>query len=592
MGIVVSSHGLTDDGLRALVSEYAVQSIKSLEESWNIYRDEVGAARFLPLAQFDEVFGILVHDPEPHFQLFEQPRATDAPAVVGAEVFIGICLALPADIKAKLTFLFRMYLTDPSDVYIASHVKIVIYRDFVSAITKLLHLSEPPSTEVLTAVESVLRDNNDDSKHVTVKEAIDFALTHPSICACFEELDALFSGLRDALQRAAAKPAIDTFDDSDGDPPVAPPPEPLFRAKVRDVGKATFAVQDVLELPEDLSCFLALKRLQQQKRAVALVVGKGPKKTHLGLVDCQVFVRCMLALMPPLEMDMRRLGACTFNHKKLSDMEVLKYESYAVDAGRRFAMLPLRDVLRMHHEANDLVAETPPGLRVSFSDDFAFNAVYRLATHDTHVPVALSPAHPADVVGVLSATDVLRFVLEDVSLLGELAHRPLGELPWVYTPLAMRRQSSSMLEAFQLMKARRVAGLLLLDDAKDESYSCFGWADILELVENWPPRDTALPPIITISTPLPNFGYLLRPIGHVLKSKPVPTLATTNSLAKGVSILYRHSAARVYVEDAAGEIVGRRLGWPRLSLEAGVLRATDVLRALLEVQLQLHKRGG
>ncbi|KDO16848.1 hypothetical protein SPRG_17670, partial [Saprolegnia parasitica CBS 223.65] len=78
-----------------------------------------------------------------------------------------------------------------------------------------------------------------------------------------------------------------------------------------------------------------------------------------------------------------------------------------------------------------------------------------------------------------------------------------------------------MLEAFQLLRARNLSGLLLLnDDGKDDAYSTFGWTDILELVENWPPRTEAgvvMPTSISLSTPLPNFGYLLRPIGHVLK---------------------------------------------------------------------------
>ncbi|KDO35079.1 hypothetical protein SPRG_18958 [Saprolegnia parasitica CBS 223.65] len=522
MGVASSSHSLGDDSHRVLVSEYVLQSIKTLDESWGIYRDEVRLARFLTPSQFDEVFGIVVQDAEPHFQLFEHRHAANAPVVVAAEVFIGICLALPVDIKEKLTFLCRMYLADPSDVYIASHVKVGMYRDFVAAISKVLRVTEPPSTEVISAIESLLRDNNDDSKHVTIKEATEFALTHPAICLCFEEIETLFAGLRDAQLKTAKPSGYDpSFDDSDVlDAPVPPPHAPLWRTKIRDIGRLPCTTQTALELPDDLHAFLALKQLQLRKTDFALVYERGKTtkmggKVILGVVDCAIFVKCMLTLMPPLEMDMQRLGSYVFNQKKLADMQVLKYESYAVDAGRRFAMLALRDVLRMHNEAT----ESAPGPRAICSDDFAFNLIYRLATRDTYVPMVLSPTHAVDVLGVLSPRDVLRFILEDVSVLGDSAHRPIRDL--VFQPLALRRSSSSMLEAFQLLRARNLSGLLLLnDDGKDDAYSTFGWTDILELVENWPPRTDAgvvMPTSISLSTPLPNFGYLLRPIGHVLK---------------------------------------------------------------------------
>ncbi|KDO16847.1 hypothetical protein SPRG_17669 [Saprolegnia parasitica CBS 223.65] len=298
MGVASSSHSLGDDIHRILVSEYVLQSLKTLDESWGIYRDEVHLARFLTPSQFDEVFGIVVQDAEPHFQLFEHGHAGDAPVVVAVEVFIGICLALPVDIKEKLTFLSRMYLADPSDVYIASHVKVGMYRDFVAAITKVLRVTEPPSTEVISAIESLLRDNNDDSKHVTIKEATEFALTHPAICLCFEEIETLFAGLRDA-QLKTGKPSVydPSFDDSDGlDAPVPPPHAPLWRTKIRDIGRLPCTTQTALELPDDLHAFLALKQLQLRKTDVALVYERGKTtKTGgnviLGVVDCATFVK-------------------------------------------------------------------------------------------------------------------------------------------------------------------------------------------------------------------------------------------------------------------------------------------------------------
>ena len=68
MGVIISSHGLSDEPLRTLIMEYATQSLKNVEECWQIFVDEAHSTRFLNFAQFDEVFGMLVQDSEPHFQ--------------------------------------------------------------------------------------------------------------------------------------------------------------------------------------------------------------------------------------------------------------------------------------------------------------------------------------------------------------------------------------------------------------------------------------------------------------------------------------------------------------------------------------------
>jgi hypothetical protein len=138
MGLVISSHGLSDELLRSLIMEYRTQSLKMVEECWQNFADEVRSTRCLDYAQFDEVFGRLVQDSEPHFQarskyfmklhaliltsnisilqLFQKSQeGKPVPVVCGYEVFIGICLALKVDIKLKLKFLFQMYLNEDND---------------------------------------------------------------------------------------------------------------------------------------------------------------------------------------------------------------------------------------------------------------------------------------------------------------------------------------------------------------------------------------------------------------------------------------------------------------------------------------------
>jgi len=69
MGSIISSHGFVDENLRIMIREYTVQSIRAVEESWKIYVDELKCERYLTYEQFDEVFGMLIHDTVPHFEV-------------------------------------------------------------------------------------------------------------------------------------------------------------------------------------------------------------------------------------------------------------------------------------------------------------------------------------------------------------------------------------------------------------------------------------------------------------------------------------------------------------------------------------------
>jgi len=106
-------------------------------------------------------------------QLFKELDKSVAP---GYEVFIGITLALKIDLKRKLTFLFKMYFDEAKEccmykplavlvswyrklqssliqIDIERHLKVIVYKDFIHAIQKMLRLSQGVSNEVTNSIE-------------------------------------------------------------------------------------------------------------------------------------------------------------------------------------------------------------------------------------------------------------------------------------------------------------------------------------------------------------------------------------------------------------------------------------------------------
>ncbi|RHY90726.1 hypothetical protein DYB35_003838 [Aphanomyces astaci] len=358
MGATLSSHGLADEHLRSLVTEYTTQSLKTVEECWQIFVDEAHSARSLTYVQFDEVFGMLLQDTLPHYAV---------PTVHTIN---------------NLTF-------------IESTTKLLIYRDCVNAVTRMLRLSEPPSTEITNAMEVYIEYlytlTTDDTKPlVTLKEAIEYSLTQPFVCSFFEELQSLFTGLvtedkamtffqnSELLEDASA--ATFFVADCTNDPDV------LWSTKIRDVGGQTLYNDDMFHMPDDVQCFLALKELQLRRRRVALVyehhrVGKAGDRVYSGLVDYETFARCLLAVLPPLEVNCKSTGSYMVNMSKLPDIELVKMEGQIADAGRKFAAMSLREVLQLARDSNEFVPSgQPTGLRVSYADDYLFNLVHRFAT--------------------------------------------------------------------------------------------------------------------------------------------------------------------------------------------------------------------
>ncbi|KAH9145927.1 hypothetical protein AeRB84_010156 [Aphanomyces euteiches] len=531
MGATLSSHNLTDEHLRVLITEYTNLSLTLVEECWRIFVDVTHSKRFLSFDQFDEVFGMLVKDTEPHFQLFEQ--FVDGKSVAnGYEALTGICLALRVDIKRKLHFIFRLYVSSDHENYIQSSLKVDIYHDLINSMTRMLRLSQPPSLDITSAMENALRATDDSKEYVTLKEAIEYSLTQPYVCAFFEELQSIFTGLVTRDKR------VDLFqnelildDDLELSSDSADDSEILWTTKILDVARSALAAEDIYEMTDDMQCFLALKELQLRKLPFGLVYKRHRKatsgeRTYIGIVSYETFARCLLLVMPALDVNWKFSDCCGVNASKMSDTELAEMELEISD-GRRFASMSLREMLQLTQESSELL-DSPKkrlSLHLAYGDDAVFNLVDRFTTTDFYVPVAYSPKYTSPIVGALTPFDVVRFILEDLSLFNGKQFWPVSKLDCLFKPLKTRRSDVSMYESFHLLQTTHLSSVLLLNE-KDEEYSTFGWQDILELVEAWPSKlafvanvniSVALPPAITPTVSLPHFSNLVIPICHVLK---------------------------------------------------------------------------
>lgn len=168
MGAALSSHGLDDPQHRELLAEFVGHSKKELEECAQIFRGSIGRddeyvssrarkssqqvivyPRHLHFPQFEEVFGMLVADAEPHFEFFE---AEDCPRTACAhQVFCALALVMNADLHAKVTFILRLYADRVG--LLSSEKKRLAISDFMLALQLILNMSDEIPRDVLSAIE-------------------------------------------------------------------------------------------------------------------------------------------------------------------------------------------------------------------------------------------------------------------------------------------------------------------------------------------------------------------------------------------------------------------------------------------------------
>uniref|UniRef100_K3XC81 Uncharacterized protein n=1 Tax=Globisporangium ultimum (strain ATCC 200006 / CBS 805.95 / DAOM BR144) TaxID=431595 RepID=K3XC81_GLOUD len=216
MGAALSSHGL-DPQHRELLAEYIGHSIKTLEECAQIFRgplgrdgddddeydegarskrfrpDVVAYPRHLRFAQFEEVFGMLVADVDPHFEFFLDADEDDGSdsvqnLVCAHQVFCAIALVANADLHAKITFILRLY-TDAVGQLSVGKTRVAIH-DFLLALQLVLNLADEIPSDVVRAIEDAF-GREDDSKLVSVRDVYDICFTTATISGYLHVIHAL-----------------------------------------------------------------------------------------------------------------------------------------------------------------------------------------------------------------------------------------------------------------------------------------------------------------------------------------------------------------------------------------------------------------
>lgn len=175
MGAALASNRLSEFRHGQILNEFIPHSHRALEESLQIYQgayvdsdveDEPhvhaatvadGAAvslshssypRYITQQAFEEVFGLLVADADPHFAFFQ---AGDSKTVCAPQAFCSIVLLVKADLHTKIAFLLRLY-GDSRGQFFAD-AKRALLKDFALALQRILKLSGPIPADVFSYLE-------------------------------------------------------------------------------------------------------------------------------------------------------------------------------------------------------------------------------------------------------------------------------------------------------------------------------------------------------------------------------------------------------------------------------------------------------
>ena len=153
---------------------------------------------------------------------------------------------------------------------------------------------------------------------------------------------------------------------------------------MREIGKK-FWLEDIFQLPDDLHCLIALKQMQLLKKNFAMVyshskVNKSGGKVYLGILDYTRILKALVAVMPQIDCNFQTSGKCVVNEGVNIIDGGYKYEAQVTDAGRKFAALPLREVLQLSESPDEMGFTPTPSIKPIYGDDFLFNVIYRFST--------------------------------------------------------------------------------------------------------------------------------------------------------------------------------------------------------------------
>lgn len=529
---------------KRLAREYRHVKWNLLVESFNNFIDLVGRDQpMLASDDFDQVFGMLVADTEKHFEIFFQESTIASDAY---QVFSAIVMLMEIDLEKQLMFLFSMY-SGESDGLSPDRVDHLLRHALIGTITIL---GIPESQETLTFISNSLfrHDERLQGKDLVDPFDIESCINdqpiaqeyHEALRGIIQSLDSKDQAIEFFQSSALWDNGNDNFEQLSHDEfmNLHCSKTDLWIRRVGDLGGKQW-LEEPLRLEHDMSCVIALKKMQTQP---ALVF---EDSKCLGVLEYDCLLDWLLHLWP--------------SEDEASDQLLFELKLHDVDM--LFAKSTVKEAMEFQNRQLDA-----PMLET----EFAFNAVLRFIRTGRSIIVQTKDDL---ILGVLTHQDLLRLILEDFALLGpEIPNRALSKMPnlFIKQVTTVNAQDTMAIEAFQLIRKKKLTGVLVLD-AQQRRYAAVYPSHLALLVQNWPPTGN-IPSCICPSTTVPRLESLTIRLSEFLKQDPdLPSVSMFDSVATALQVMLKSSRQRIMVLNDKKETVG-------------VLRSSDILQCLLKEQ--------
>ncbi|KAG3109636.1 hypothetical protein PI124_g11343 [Phytophthora idaei] len=492
--------------------------------------------RHIQLAQFEEVFGMLVADPEPHFRFFHHGKIVAEDAKLKAEatvcvhrVFCAVALLMKADLHSKVDFILRLYADIAGDL--TPEAKSSLLKDFFTSLEVVFQLADSIPGNVIASAEKTFW-SDEPGKLMTVRELYGVCLTNPQISGMLHSVHTLiedFSASRrqEKLRRRESKVQSQQISYVFSGPSSCFVVVGLEGWRLRQLLAETRTTPNTVESSETT-----------RSKACRLV----------GLVSTEKLLLYFLHFLVP---GFQSSTAKTYEHTR----------TRAEEAIRQFGAALLSDVVRFYF------AERAPLLGTIRDDEAFFSVLLRFACGESSVAVAQNySSDPAAVLGCLTVHDMLTWLDKDLMLLKGQERCAVAAFPqFFYAPAKIDpvSASASVCEGLVEMASRKLAGILLETSASNTGRSMLSASTFRDL---FPASFSAA------SDKDGEPGPLLRALtANATVLPPACFVSPDTSIAKVIREMIDKRTRRVIIQRPDGLIVG-------------AVRASDILLLLLRSQ--------
>ncbi|KAG6971982.1 hypothetical protein JG688_00004195 [Phytophthora aleatoria] len=509
MGAAFTSLNLSDPQQQQLLSEYVSHSRKTADECAHIFRGSLGMydeeendpppsslgsrksayPRHIQLAQFEEVFGMLVADPEPHFRFFHHGKIVAEDAKLKAEatvcvhrVFCTVALLMKADLHSQVDFILRLYADIAGDL--TPEAKSSLLKDFFTSLEVVFQLADSIPGNVIASAEKAFW-SDEPGKLMTVRELYGVCLTNPQISGMLHSVHTLIEASRrqEKLRRRESKVQSQQMSvGQGGDCNSMRGPSSCFvvvglegRARMETIRYGNLPIAfyqagdydsfwqkpELLQIRASETCAHALEKMVRVDAQSVLVVESSETTRSkacrlVGLVSTEKLLLYFLHFLVP---GFQSSTAKTYEHTR----------TRAEEAIRQFGAALLSDVVRFYF------AERAPLLGTIRDDEAFFSVLLRFACGESSVAVAQNySSDPAAVLGCLTVHDMLTWLDKDLMLLKGQERCAVAAFPqFFYAPAKIDpvSASASVCEGLVEMASRKLAGILLETSASNTGRS-------------------------------------------------------------------------------------------------------------------------